>query len=142
MTYFIILFYFNCIPVVPWVAVVPTKFLLISIGIVTLAPVSLPSTVRVVNNFVLLPNNEVLFKAVILIEFPDTVWLNADLALVITCVSPPKLDNNLLSATVNKYPLGSACEATSLKLSVAGVIVSLPPKFRIILEVFIDNTGN
>ena len=73
--------FFNCIPVVPWVAVVPTKFLLISIGIVTLAPVSLPSTVRVVNSFVLLPNNEVLFKAVILIEFPDTVWLNADLAL-------------------------------------------------------------
>ena len=64
---------------------------------------SLPSTVSVVNNLVLLPNNDVLLSAVKPIELPPgTVWLNAVLDVVGKSdnIFPPKLENNLLSATV------------------------------------------
>ena len=124
-------FYFNVIPVSAWTLVVPITVLLISTGIVTLAPVSLPSTVSVVNNFWLFPNNEVLFNAAKDIVLPPAiVWLNADLAVKLAAdVCPPKLDNNLLSAIVYKYPPGSDCALTSLKLSVEGVKTNEEPKY-------------
>ena len=84
----------------------PSWVLLISTGIVILAPVSLPSIVNVVNNLLLVPNNDVLLRAIKLTELPPfTVSLNADLAVWESVASPalslpPNLLNNLLSAIV------------------------------------------
>ena len=138
-------YYLKDIPVSDCTDVCPIWVLLISTGIVTLAPVSLPSTVNVVNNLELLPNNDVLLSAIKLIELPPAiVWLNADLDVVGKSDAnvPPKLDNNLLSAIVYKYPLGSDCALTSLKLSVEGFTSKDAPKFNVILGILVVTIGN
>jgi len=73
--YFI--FYLIVTPVSP-VALVTITSLVILTGIVTLPPESTPSIVKVVNNTLLLPNNDVLLIAVIDNECPLIVSLRAD----------------------------------------------------------------
>ena len=61
-------FYVKVIPVCPCVNEVAITSLFISTGMVTLAPESTPSRVRVVNNLELVPNNVVLLIAVKLMK--------------------------------------------------------------------------
>ena len=72
---------------------------MISTGITTLAPVSLPVTVKVVSNFVFDPNNVVLLIAVRLNDVPLIVSLKAEevngLAVVADAAAPTSDDVNL-----------------------------------------------
>ena len=100
--------------------------LVISTGIVTLAPESTPSIVKVVNNFVFVPNNVVLLIAVRLNDVPLIVSLKAELLKgldVVKAAAPPtpsNATNNLLSAIVAKYPPCSVIFAKPWKFNVFG----------------------
>ena len=85
-------------------------------GIVILAPLSSPITVKVVLNVVLLPNKVFTVVAVKLIWVPITVLetlvpnVVVELALVAASVlipTPLKVFNSLTSAIVAEYPLVS-----------------------------------
>ena len=103
--------------------------MVISTGTVVLAPESTPSTVRVVNNFVLFPNNVVLLIAVRENDTPLIVSLNAELLKGLTveeAAAPPipsKDTNNLLSAIVAIYPPDSTTFANPWKFKVFGLTV-------------------
>ena len=101
-----VLFYLNCIPDSPFTDFLANIFLVISKGIVALAPESLPSIVRVVNNVVFVPNNDVLLIAVKVKLLPNIVSLTATDVYGL-CVADRRLPpaaskdaNNLLSAIV------------------------------------------
>mgnify|MGYP006190888697 CR=1 FL=1 len=102
LLYDAIFYYVKVTPVTPWVDDVAIISLEISTGIVTLAPESTPSSVIVVNNFVLFPNSVVLLIADKLNDVPLIVSLNADEVNGLTVVEAPpvptpvKFVNNLL----------------------------------------------
>tara|TARA_Y100000385_G_scaffold65162_1_gene64481 strand:- start:1 stop:426 length:426 start_codon:yes stop_codon:yes gene_type:complete len=122
--------------------------LVISTGIVTLAPESTPSSVSVVSNFVFDPNNVVLLIAVKLNEVPLIVSLNAELlnglAVVEAAADPtPSNDtNSLLSAIVAKYPPGSVMFAKPWKFKVFGFTEVVAPSDNWILDILAVMIGN
>ncbi len=129
------------------VAVTVSTSFEISTGIVVLAPLSLPSIIKEVNNLVAVPNNVCAFFAVNENDWPIAVSAIAELEKGRRLADVPfwlvavNLDNSLLSAIVAIYPPGSLRLDWPLKLSVVGLTTVVEPKERVIFAVLAVTTG-
>ena len=129
---FSFIFYLSCTPVSPVAFVTITSFVILT-GIVTLAPESTPSIVKVVSNTLFVPNNDVLLIAVKDKDCPLIVSLRADCVNGLAVLdfplapTPTACVNNLLSANVKKYPPGSFKFDKPEKFKVVGLTVVVAP---------------